>query len=78
MEPYKKPEPTSEDLVQVAALEAEFERYGREHPEWRQINLGRRDQTRAAWDEYVRRLSEANYIVTPYGTGENVSVKKPV
>jgi len=79
MEPYKKPELTPEDLAQVATLEANFERYGREqNPDWQQISLGRREETRAAWQEFVRRLGEANYIVTQRGTGDNINVKKPV
>ena len=78
MEPYKKPELTSEELAQVTGFEAAFERHGKEvNPEWRQISLGRRDQTRAAWDEFVNRLIDANYIVTRRGP-DNVDVKKPV
>lgn len=79
MEPYKKPELTPEDLAQVEGLEANFERYGKEtNPDWRQINLGRRDESRAAWEEFVSRLMKANYIVTKRGTRDNISVKKPV
>jgi hypothetical protein len=78
MEPYKKPELTADELAQVAALEDEFERYGKEHPEWERLSLGRRDQTRPAWQEYVRRLEAANYIVSKgRGTGDNIDVKKP-
>ncbi len=78
MEPYKKPELTPEDLAQVETLEANFEKYGKEtNPDWRQINLGRRDESRAAWDEFVDRLIKANYIVKKQGAGDNISVKKP-